>query len=202
MTLRKTRVPMTRSKTSRGWLIASYAGLTGFFALELVVREPGEPSSLAAPGSDRGTAELIGAAYAGAAGLVPVLRRRPIGRLPAMAGPVGITMMISGLALRGWSMRVLGRHYSRALRTAAGQTVVTSGPYRVIRHPGYLGSILVWTGFGMVSGSGPAAAATAALLSIAYGRRMAAEERMLTARFGGAYADYAKRTQRLIPFVC
>jgi protein-S-isoprenylcysteine O-methyltransferase len=50
-------------------------------------------------------------------------------------------------------MRALGRFYSRTLCTSSEQVVMESGPYRVIRHPGYLGSIMVWTGFGVASGS-------------------------------------------------
>lgn len=44
---------------------------------------------------------------------------------------------VSGLALRVWSMRTLGAFYTRTLRTAQNQHVVDTGPYRMIRHPGY-----------------------------------------------------------------
>jgi protein-S-isoprenylcysteine O-methyltransferase Ste14 len=71
----------------------------------------------------------------------------------------------------------------------------------VIRHPGYLGSIMVWTGFGVASGSAAAALGTAALMSAAYTRRIAAEEDMLTGELGAAYTDYSRRTKRLIPCV-
>jgi protein-S-isoprenylcysteine O-methyltransferase Ste14 len=110
-------------------------------------------------------------------------------------------MMAAGLALRAWSMRTLGAYYSRTLRTTADQNVVEYGPYRVIRHPGYLGSIMVWTGFAVTSGSVAAAAGAAALMGNAYSRRIAAEEAMLTGRFGSAYAEYSRRTKRLIPFI-
>jgi len=41
----------------------------------------------------------------------------------------------------------------------------------------------------------------AALMGNAYSRRIAAEEAMLTGRFGSVYADYSQRTKRLIPFI-
>ena len=110
-------------------------------------------------------------------------------------------MMTAGLALRAWSMRTLGAYYSRTLRTTSDQGVVESGPYRVIRHPGYLGSIMVWTGFAVTSGSAAAAVGVAALMGNAYSRRIAAEEAMLTGRFGSAYSEYSQRTKRLIPFI-
>jgi protein-S-isoprenylcysteine O-methyltransferase Ste14 len=180
---------MPRSGSSRrGWLLASYAGAAAFFALEAVAREPGEASDLAATKSDQGTTRLIVAAYGLAAGLSPVLRRLP-------------GVMAAGLALRAWSMRALGPYYSRTLRTSSDQIVVESGPYRVIRHPGYLGSIMVWTGFGVASGSAAAALAVAALMGAAYSRRIASEEDMLTDKFGTAYTEYSQRTKRLIPLI-
>ena len=193
---------MTRPGSSRrGWRVASYAGAAAFFALEAVTREPGEASELAAPDSDQGTTRLIVAAYVLAAGLSPVLRQLPAGRLPPASGPAGVAVMAAGLGLRAWSMRALGPYYSRTLRTTGDQVVVESGPYRVIRHPGYLGSIMIWTGFGIASGSAPAAAAVAALMGAAYGRRIASEEVMLTGELGAAYTLYSQRTKRLIPFV-
>ena len=181
--------------------MASYAGAVAFFALEAVARQPGEASDLAATESDQGTTRLIVAAYGVAGGLSPVLRRRPAGRMPPACGPAGVGVMAAGLVLRAWSMRALGRYYSRTLRTASGQVVVESGPYRVIRHPGYLGSIMVWTGFGAASGSAAAALAVAALMGAAYSRRIAAEEHMLNGTLGTAYAEYSPRTKRLIPFI-
>jgi protein-S-isoprenylcysteine O-methyltransferase Ste14 len=112
-----------------------------------------------------------------------------------------VGVMAAGLALRAWSMRALGPYYSRTLRTTGDQVVVESGPYRVIRHPGYLGSIMVWTGFGAASGSAAAALGVAALMGAAYSRRIAAEEHMLTGALGTAYAEYSQRTNRLIPFI-
>ena len=88
--------------------MASYAGAAAFFALEAVAREPGEASDLAATESDQGTTRLIVAAYGVAAGLSPVLRRLPGGRLPPACGPAGVGVMAAGLALRAWSMRALG----------------------------------------------------------------------------------------------
>jgi protein-S-isoprenylcysteine O-methyltransferase Ste14 len=193
---------MPRSGSSRqGWLVTSYAGAAAFFALEAVAREPGEASDLAATGSDQGTTWQIGAAYGLAAVLSPVLRRLRAGRLPPVSGPAGVAVMAAGLALRAWSMRTLGTCYSRTLRTTSDQTVVEYGPYQVLRHPGYLGSIMVWTGFAVASGSAATTAGVAALMGSAYSRRIAAEEAMLTGRFGSVYADYSQRTKRLIPFI-
>ena len=151
-------MPVPRSGSSRlGWLVASYAEAAAFFALEAVARQPGEASDLTAADSDQRTTRQIVAAYALAAGLAPLLGRLRAGRLPPVSGPTGAAMMAAGLALRTWSMRTLGAYYSRTLRTTSDQQMVESGPYQVIRHPGYLGSIMVWTGLAVTSGSSAAA---------------------------------------------
>jgi protein-S-isoprenylcysteine O-methyltransferase Ste14 len=93
-----------------------------------------------------------------------------------------------------------GGHYSRTLRSAAEQEVVDAGPYRLVRHPGYAGSLLTWTGFALTSRSLPVAALVAGLLGHAYQRRIGAEETLLRRDLPG-YAAYSHRTKKIIPFV-
>jgi protein-S-isoprenylcysteine O-methyltransferase Ste14 len=109
-------------------------------------------------------------------------------------------MMAAGLALRAWSMRTLGAYYSRTLRTTSDQQMVQSGPHHVIRHPGYLGSIMVRASLAVTSGEQRRRRGDG-LDGHAYGRRIAAEEAMLAGRFGSAYAEYSQRTKRLIPLI-
>ncbi len=183
-----------------GWFIAGYVGLAGFLAVEAIVREGGRASSLHAGTADRGSTRTIVVASIAAATLAPMLRRAPFRPLPRAAGPAGLAMQAAGLGLRVWSMRTLGASYSRTLRADEEQRVVDDGPYRTIRHPGYLGSLLTWTGFGVTSGSLPAAGAVAGLLGFAYGRRIEAEEELLRRDLPG-YQEYSRRTWRLIPFI-
>jgi protein-S-isoprenylcysteine O-methyltransferase Ste14 len=110
-----------------------------------------------------------------------------------------MVVQLTGLGMRAWSMRTLRASYSRTLRTAAEQKLVDNGPYAIVRHPGYLGSILTWTGFALTSRSVPVVGALTGLFSV-YRRRMVAEEQMLTRDVPG-YAEYALRTRRLMPFV-
>ena len=79
---------------------------------------------------------MIVTAYTLGAELPLVLRRVPVPQLPPVAGPAGLALEATGLALRAWSMRTLGTSYTRTLRTEGEQHVVDSGPYRLIRHPG------------------------------------------------------------------
>ncbi len=181
------------------WLLAGYLGLAGFIAVECLAREGGSTSSLEVSGDDKGTTYLLGATDAFLALAPALLRRTPIRPLPPIAAPVGLLVQLAGLGVRSWSMRTLRASYSRTLRTEADQQVIDSGPYRLIRHPGYLGSLMTWTGFALTSRSAPVVGTVAGLFAV-YRYRITAEEQMLTRDLAG-YADYTRRTKRLIPFV-
>ena len=154
-------------------------GVAGFFALEALAREGDSAASLEASADDDGTTRLIIAAFGAAAVLGPILPRLPGPRLPRLAGPVGFGLEAGGLVLRAWSMRTLRGSYSRTLRIEDEQPVITSGPYRLVRHPGYLGSLATWTGFALASRSVAVVGLVGGLLGRAYQRRIAAEERLL-----------------------
>jgi protein-S-isoprenylcysteine O-methyltransferase Ste14 len=192
---------MTRADGGgKGWFLAGYAGVAGFFALEAATRERGSASSLDASVDDQGTTRRIVAAYAVAVCAAPLLRRLPLPPLPRAAESAGVAFEAIGLGVRAWSMHTLGPSYSRTLRVEEEQQVIDTGPYRLVRHPGYSGSLLIWTGFALSSRSLPVVAAVGALLGPAYRRRIAAEEQLLR-RDLPSYPAYCDRTKQLIPFV-
>jgi protein-S-isoprenylcysteine O-methyltransferase Ste14 len=185
--------------------VLAYALLAIFIASERLLRQGDEAISLEESEEDRGTTRLVGAAYGvsiNAGLLAPVLSRAGIGRIsnprPATAG---VMLMVVGLALKVWAMRTLGRFYTRTLRTASDQVVVEGGPYRFLRHPGYLGAIMMWSGFGLATRNWLLAAAVSLAMMFVYRRRIAFEESMLAHSFGPAYAGYQRRTARLVPGV-
>jgi protein-S-isoprenylcysteine O-methyltransferase Ste14 len=98
-------------------------------------------------------------------------------------------------------MRVLGAYYSRTLRVTETQVIITKGPYKIVRHPGYLGTICVWIGFGLGNSNWIATMAVALLLFGVYGYRIRSEEIMLIGTFGEHYQAYRQRTWRLLPFI-
>src|SRR5579884_3563373 len=98
--------------------------------------------------------------------------------------------MIAGLLLRAWANRALGSSYTRTLRVDAEQRVIQAGPYRLVRHPGYLGTMMVWIGAPLAAGNGIVAAVVGFILLRAYRNRIAAEERLLRDTFGANYRDY------------
>jgi len=101
--------------------------------------------------------------------------------------------------LTAWAQRV-NRFFSPVVRiqTERGHQLVTGGPYRLVRHPGYLGV------FGLVILCGPAlgswwAMAPNAIAVLLLFRRTSIEDRFLHDHLGG-YVDYAKRVRyRVLP---
>jgi len=195
-------ITMTPIGPRRGlrWFGAGTAGLSGFFAIEALLRTPGEASDLHTGEEDAGSTRGIALAGALAALSAPLLRRLPLRPLPRWSGPLGVLVLLTGLALRIWSMQTLAESYSRTLRVTNEQQVTEHGPYRHVRHPGYAGSLLVWSGFGLTSGSAAVLGTVAALLVPAYVHRVEAEERLLGQQLPG-YAAYTERTTRLVPHV-
>jgi protein-S-isoprenylcysteine O-methyltransferase Ste14 len=179
------------------------AGLVLWIAYEVLLRRRrhAETADWQGGADDRRSTPLLLASYGLAVVLLVVLGIAGIGRLPVGVRWIGVAMIAVGLAVRGWGMAVLGRYYTRTLRVVGEQRVVRRGPYRLIRHPGYAGSLLVWTGYCLGVGNWITFVAVAVLMVVAYTWRINAEERMLAAHFGDDYRDYQRHTARLVPFV-
>jgi protein-S-isoprenylcysteine O-methyltransferase Ste14 len=124
-----------------------------------------------------------------------------IASLPTGAFYLGIGLMIAGILLRQWSIAVLGRYFSRTVGVQEGQVVVDRGPYRLVRHPAYTGSLLTIVGLGFVLQSWGAVLVLIAFFGVAFGYRIHVEEGVLTSKLGDEYVAYTKRTKRLIPYV-
>jgi protein-S-isoprenylcysteine O-methyltransferase Ste14 len=185
-------------------LLLAYVILMAFLGLERLLRRDVAARSLESGPADRGTTRSIGITYGLAINggfVAPLLNRRGVGRLPAGIAEVGPVCMLAGLALRVWAALSLGTYYTRTLRTVEDQPVVQNGPYRLVRHRGYAGDLLMWFGFGLASGNTVVLGLLASAMGIAYARRIEAEEAMLVQRLGAAYVTYRSRTSRLVPGV-
>ncbi|MBV8084028.1 MAG: isoprenylcysteine carboxylmethyltransferase family protein [Chloroflexi bacterium] len=183
----------------RGTLLAGYGLIAVFILAERQLRQGHEASTLEAGAEDAGSTRLVGAAFGLSIVLTPVLARLTSRRPRPALGFGGLVVMLAGLALRIQAARVLGPYYTRTLRIQRQQAVVDAGPYTVVRHPGYLADIVLWTGLGLSAQSWPAAALLATGMSAVYLRRIQAEEAMLEQQLGEQYRVYAARTKRLVP---
>lgn len=124
-----------------------------------------------------------------------------IGALPHWLLYPGLTMFLLGLALTVWAYRTLGRFFSLEVQIQADHGVVVTGPYRLVRHPGYAGVIFGFVGLGLALQSWVSALLLLCATTAALGYRTRVEEMFLLAELGDRYALYMARTKRLVPFV-
>jgi len=111
----------------------------------------------------------------------------------------GLTMILVAVGLRIWARAHIRGLYSGHVEVWADSSMIQSGPYRCIRHPGYAGFLLLALGMaiGYTSWIGLAAVLVLLLPGLAY--RMRVEEKLLTEQFGEAYRQYIHKTKALIP---
>ncbi|MGB8524935.1 MAG: isoprenylcysteine carboxylmethyltransferase family protein [Candidatus Acidiferrales bacterium] len=114
---------------------------------------------------------------------------------------VGIGLMFAGMALRLYSVSLLGRYFTFEVAVHTDQPVIEVGPYRYIRHPSYTGALITITGLGLALGNWAGLIALLGCMAIAYAYRIPIEESALVAALGDPYEKYIRRTHRLIPFI-
>ena len=110
----------------------------------------------------------------------------------------GVAIFAVGCTLRIWPVFVLGRRFSGLVAIQSVHTLVTTGIYRYIRNPSYLGLLLTALGWALAFRSGVGLLIGALLLAPLIAR-IHSEERLLTSHFGAEYRTYVEHTYRLIP---
>src|SRR5205085_5405605 len=132
---------------------------------------------------DRGSRQLLRVTIIGGWILaVQAVRWLPSADIGTDAGLVfsaGLLLAWAGIALRFWAVRTLGRYFTFTVMTSADQTVVTGGPYRLLRHPGYAGGALAMAGMGLAMGNWLSAAALVVVPLIGTLNRIRVEEAAL-----------------------
>jgi protein-S-isoprenylcysteine O-methyltransferase Ste14 len=129
---------------------------------------------------------------------VPAAEIRP----GIVAFTLGMVLLMVGLGLREWSFRALrGRYLNFSVVLSPDRPVVTTGPYRLLRHPGNAGILLTCTGIGLTSANwvGWAAITLTPLAMIIW--RIRAEETALLTTLGEHYRRYADEHKRLVPMI-
>ncbi len=137
--------------------------------------------------------------------LLPFLDRRltiaPLLHISADAFRwIGVVLLTTGQWLSVSAIQALGRWFSPRIGVQHGHELVTTGPYRILRHPFYTGLLMAMAGFPAVFGSWVGIAmAVVAVPIVLY--RVRVEEQELEREFGVAYRTMLNHTWRLIPYV-
>src|SRR2546427_9765710 len=120
--------------------------------------------------------------------------------LPMPVRLAGLAVAIASAVFAAWAMWSLGKSYGIRLDLFEGHRLVTEGPYRVVRHPMYLGILSFHIGATFAMQSLLLLAATAFYVVPFTAVRIVAEERVLLQGFGDAYGAFVRRVPTLVPF--
>lgn len=114
---------------------------------------------------------------------------------------IGALLSVLGLVIRITSILTLKQHFTYTVTEIEDHELIETGLYKIIRHPGYLGQVIIFIG---------AATSLSNWLSIVlmfipvlcgYLYRIRVEERFMIKQLGPKYLEYQKRTRRLIPWI-
>lgn len=123
---------------------------------------------------------------------------------PAWLTPLfvaGVLMILLGSLLRRYCFRTLGEYFTGDVKARADQPVITSGPYRLVRHPSYTAGMMMFIGIGLALGSWLSLAILTIATVATYSYRVMIEERALVDTIGEPYRSYMKERKRFIPYV-
>jgi len=118
--------------------------------------------------------------------------------LPAVVRWTGAGVAAVGVVLAGAAARAIGSNVTRTVVTRNDHQLVTSGPYRYIRHPLYTAGLLLFVGLGLLAAN-IVILVLGVLAIVLVTLRLPQEEHHLIERFGDDYRDYMRATGRYLP---
>ena len=114
---------------------------------------------------------------------------------------LGLAVIVVGASIRFIAMRTLSRHFTYAVGIQEQHELIEQGLYRSIRHPAYLGELMVFLGIGLAFANWISLVILLVCPFIAFHVRMNVEEKVLLDHFAARYTEYRKRTWRLVPWL-
>jgi protein-S-isoprenylcysteine O-methyltransferase Ste14 len=127
-----------------------------------------------------------------------VLKGHVVVTSPVLQG-VGLALFVLGLGFAVWARLTIGRNWGMPMSQKEDPELITTGPYRRVRHPIYSGILLAMIG---------TAIAVSVYWLIAFAfigtyfiYSATQEERYMTSRFPDTYPEYKRSTKMLIPFL-
>src|SRR5690606_7609113 len=142
-------------------------------------------------------ADLIGTIIVGS-----ILQElKPYTAVATISQVVGVILLASGVFLRFWGIVHLKSQFTRYVTVREGDEIVSTGPYRKLRHPLYTGLLFITLGMALFFTSAIAAVLGGLAMVWALLKRINYEEQLLIEKFGPDYQQWMKKRARLIPFI-
>ena len=111
----------------------------------------------------------------------------------------GSILALIGLIIRVTSILTLKQQFTYTVTKIENHELIETGLYKIIRHPGYLGQLIIFLGISTCLSNWISVLLMIIPVSLGYLNRINIEEEFMVAQMGQKYLDYQKRTKRLIP---
>lgn len=122
-------------------------------------------------------------------------------KLPGFCIELGICLVLLGIVIRVSAVLTLRKAFTLNVQVTSRQRLITSGPYRMIRHPAYTGSILSLLGIALALRNLISVGIVLVCCLVCYQIRIAVEEVALEIRFKEEYILYKHNTYKLFPYI-
>lgn len=114
---------------------------------------------------------------------------------------LGVLSITLGVLLRILAINKLKEYFTMEIDADEKQEIINNGIYKYIRHPSYLGILLIFIGFPLVAGSLLIVLIVLIATTTRLIYRMNIEEKLLLEKTQSRYAEYIKKTNKLLPFI-
>ncbi|MCX6261951.1 MAG: isoprenylcysteine carboxylmethyltransferase family protein [Bacteroidia bacterium] len=114
---------------------------------------------------------------------------------------IGALLVIAGLIIRITSILTLKQHFTYTVTKVENHELIETGLYKYIRHPGYLGQLIIFLGIATSLSNWLSVLLMIIPVLLGYINRINVEEKFMIEQMGQQYIDYQKRTKRLIPHI-
>ena len=113
----------------------------------------------------------------------------------------GSILAVIGLIIRVTSILQLKQQFTYTVTKIENHELVETGFYKIIRHPGYLGQLIIFLGISTCLSNWLSILLMLVPVLLGYLNRINVEEKFMAEQMGQIYLDYQKRTKRLIPAI-
>lgn len=114
---------------------------------------------------------------------------------------LGMALVVLGFTVRVHSLLTLKQYFTYSVAKVEDHKLIETGLYKFIRHPGYLGQMLIFAGLSLSLSNGLSVLLMMLPVAIGYAYRIKVEERFMVEQMGASYLAYQKRTKRLLPLL-
>lgn len=182
-------------------IIAAFSFLYGFFELYMGMRQSNKRSVIKT--GDRLSIWILIISISLGYWLSFIIGATKIGRIYHWDTLflIGSILTIIGLTIRVSAIMTLKQQFTYTVTKIEDHELIENGLYKRIRHPGYLGQLIIFLGISTALSNWLSIILMIVPVFIGYIYRISVEEKFMIKQMGQKYQDYRKRTKRLVPLI-